>query len=65
MARKSLRDRVAPKRWHRIRFYEGRWSNFDAIEPCKAPGACPLCDTKHAFCTEHGAVIPTESADTD
>lgn len=51
---------TAPKRWHRIRFYEGRYSNFDAIEPCKAPAACPLCDTKHPFCVEQGRVLSAE-----
>jgi len=45
------------KRWHRIKFYQGCWSHFDAIELCKAPGACPLCDTQHPFCTERGAVL--------
>lgn len=59
---KPVNPETTPKRWHRIRFYEGRYSNFDAIEPCKAPGACFLCDTRHPFCTEHGAIIETEKA---
>jgi hypothetical protein len=49
-------------RWHRIRFYEGKWSNFDGIEKCGAPGPCFLCNTKHSFCTERGAVMTNAPA---
>ena len=48
--------------WHRIRFYEGKWSTFDGVEKCVAPGSCFLCDTKHPFCTETGRVLQCEGA---
>lgn len=53
---------TAITRWHRIRFYEGKWSNFDGIEKCGAPGPCCLCNIKHPFCTELGSVLRCEGA---
>lgn len=45
--------------FHRIRFYEGRFSNFDLVEPClRVEGkACIGCMFKHPFCTETGRVL--------
>lgn len=51
------------KRYHRIRFYEGGWSNFDEIYEHKDRG-CIGCMYKHPFCTEHGKVIAVATVKT-
>ena len=52
---------VVAKLFHRIRFYEGRWSSFDSIEECKKPGQCIGCMFKHPLCDENGR-IPAQPA---
>jgi hypothetical protein len=47
---------MAEKKYHRVRFYEGRWSTFDSIKECSRPGPCWGCEFKHPLCTELGAV---------
>ncbi len=42
---------------HRFRHYQGRWSNFDLVEPCRRPETCIGCLYHHPFCTETGRVL--------
>lgn len=44
------------ERFHRIRFYPGKLSTFDSIEPCPTgPGkSCWGCTNKHDFCDKDG-----------
>lgn len=52
-----MSENIPEKRWHRIRFYEGRWSTFDLVEECSRPGFCVGCTYKHPFCSETGRII--------
>lgn len=52
------------KRYHRFRFYESGWSQFDGVEACTRPAWCCGCTYQHPFCNESGALIkePKEPA---
>lgn len=56
-----MMDTVAGKRYHRFRFYEGRWSNFDTIEACKSPKGCVGCIYKHPFCDQNGKLTEPQA----
>ena len=43
-------------KFHRFRHYEGRFSNFDLIDPCTKPKFCAGCEFNHPFCSEEGRV---------
>ena len=46
---------------HRVRIYEGKFSNFDQIKECAKPEFCWGCEYRHPFCTEQGAVLEKKS----
>lgn len=42
--------------YHRFRFYQGRFSNFDLVEPCGKPGRCQACAIAVPLCDARGRV---------
>lgn len=44
-------------RYHRIRFYPERWSNFDSVELCGKPGSCVGCQFDHPLCDKNGRTV--------
>lgn len=49
--------------YHRVRFYEGKFSNFDQIKKCDRPAPCWGCQFKHPLCDTNGRVAKEAKAE--